>query len=79
MSPVNVLDVSGQYTPTLLVGEKVAKPDEGAFASRDRFAGRNFMPAALHHTPHPPSAPSPLEKHEGRRRSIGGLRQAIRR
>ncbi len=30
MSPVNVLDVPGSYTPTLFVGEKVAKPDEGA-------------------------------------------------
>jgi hypothetical protein len=71
---------SSAFSLTLLWGEGGRRPDEGALDCRGDVAEQEprsyFKPAGtscsrrLHHTPHPPSAPSPLEKHEGRRRSI---------
>jgi hypothetical protein len=76
---------SSAFSPTLFVGEKVAEgrmrgrltvaltlpQHSGCMRSQSGRAREERVCPILQRPPHPPSAPSPPEKHGGRRRSIG--------
>jgi len=76
---------SSAFSPTLFVGEKVAEgrmrgrltvaltspQPSGGMPFQSGRARKERVCPILQRPPHPPSAPSPPEKHGGRRRSIG--------
>jgi hypothetical protein len=76
---------SSAFSPTLFVGEKVAEgrmrgrltvaftlpQHSGSMPFQSGRARKEHVCPILQRPPHPPSAPSPPEKHGGRRRSIG--------